>query len=57
VSKFFYGGYAMENQSSFDPPPYCHSNLARIIVNDLVIARLEAKANKTLCMIGNKLDD
>lgn len=41
VSKFFYGGYSMENGPWLSP--YRHSNGARKVVNSLIIARLEAK--------------
>jgi hypothetical protein len=42
VSKFFYGGYSLENGGGSSP--HIHSNIARCIVNSLVIARLEEKA-------------
>jgi cytochrome b involved in lipid metabolism len=42
ISKFFYGGYVLEATSSMRP--HTHSNVARSIVNTLVIARLEDKA-------------
>ena len=38
VSKFFYGGYVLENQSGMSP--HTHSNVARSIVNSLAIAKL-----------------
>lgn len=38
VSKFFYGGYVLENQSGM--APHTHSNVARSIVNSLAIAKL-----------------
>jgi cytochrome b involved in lipid metabolism len=40
VSKFFYGGYVLENQSGMSP--YTHSNVARSIVNSLAIAKIIA---------------
>jgi hypothetical protein len=40
ISKFFYGGYVLENQSGM--APYTHSNLARSIVNSLAVAKLIA---------------
>ena len=40
ISKFFYGGYVLENQSGMSP--YTHSNVARSIVNSLAIAKLIA---------------
>jgi cytochrome b involved in lipid metabolism len=39
VSKFFYGGYALENFSGMSP--YFHSNIARRAVNSIAIAYLE----------------
>ena len=38
VSKFFYGGYVLENQSGMTP--YTHSNVARAIVNGMIIGKL-----------------
>lgn len=40
ISKFFYGGYALEgNIETKNPPPgYKHSNYARMIVNNLIVA-------------------
>ena len=38
VSKFFYGGYVLENEKWIKP--YTHSNAARKTVKTLVIARL-----------------
>ncbi len=38
VSKFFYGGYVLENQSGMSP--YTHSNVARAIVNSMIIGKL-----------------
>eukprot|EP00347_Sterkiella_histriomuscorum_P024123 403332230 len=42
ISKFFYGGYTLETSSGLKP--HTHSNMARHILNSLVIARLEEKA-------------
>ena len=39
ISKFFYGGYSLENKIKV--PEHRHSNDARMIVNDLIIGRLE----------------
>ena len=47
ISKFFYGGYALEFSSGHRP--YLHSNVARYVVNSLVIARLEKKCERFLC--------
>jgi hypothetical protein len=38
ISKFFYGGYALENRNGLKP--YNHSNLARVTANSLVVGRL-----------------
>lgn len=39
VSKFFHGGYALEGNLGPRPSPGIkHSNYARLIVNDLIIA-------------------
>ena len=42
ISKFFYGGYSMENYSK-SAPLNAHSNLARYIVNGLIIACIDYK--------------
>ena len=42
ISKFFYGGYILEPSSGMSGN--MHSNLARIVVNSLVVARLEREA-------------
>lgn len=42
VSKFFYGGYSLENNVS----PHTHSNDARKTVNQLVVGYLEDQAPK-----------
>jgi cytochrome b involved in lipid metabolism len=44
VSKFFYGGYALENESKVSA--HTHSNDARKIVNQLVVGILEEEAPK-----------
>ena len=36
VSKYFYGGYVLENGTGLKP--YRHSNVARMIVNDIIVA-------------------
>jgi len=50
VSKFFYGGYILENGTGLKP--HTHSNIARCIVNSLAIARLEEKAKTFTCRIA-----
>lgn len=44
ITKFFYGGYQLENASKMKP--YFHSNIARSVVNGLIIGRLNLKAPK-----------
>lgn len=39
VSKFFYGGYVLENNKG--SKPYTHSEMAKTTVNSLVVAHLE----------------
>ena len=39
ISKFFYGGYTIEYEEGYKP--YAHSNIARMVVNNLAIAYLE----------------
>jgi len=40
VSKYFYGGYKMENSKSNKDGPYRHSMMARKVVSTLVYARI-----------------
>ena len=42
VSKYFYGGYALE--ASKGDQPFFHSNVSRAIVNTLIVARLNESA-------------
>jgi len=44
VSKYFYGGYKMENSKSNRDSPYRHSMMARKVVSTIVYARLNEKA-------------
>ena len=43
VSKFFYGGYSLENQNKVDE--HKHSNDARKIVNQLTVGYLEEESS------------
>ena len=43
ISKFFYGGYVLETGNG--QGPFAHSNVARVIVNGLIVARIDAKAS------------
>ena len=52
VSKFFHGGYSLENNLGSRPAPgYKHSNLARQVVNKLIIAQFQKEriVQSTLC--------
>ena len=40
ISKFFYGGYSLENYTPISTV-HMHSNIARLVVNGLVVAKLE----------------
>lgn len=42
IAKFFYGGYSLEDNMGKTPAqPFRHSNYARMIANDLAVARLD----------------
>lgn len=42
ISKYFYGGYCLEdNQGSKPAQGHVHSQVARMIVNDLIVAMYE----------------
>jgi cytochrome b involved in lipid metabolism len=49
ISKFFYGGYSLENSNGLKP--YTHTNLARLTVNSLIVGRLQSKAQVFSCKI------
>lgn len=53
ISKFFYGGYSLENFDG-NSHNFKHPNFARHIVNDLIIARLENPSPKFLATIENR---
>ena len=57
ISKFFYGGYSLENNIGGPPAKgYAHSTFAKIIVCDLAIARYEHHTVKsTLCRVVEEL--
>lgn len=42
ISKYFYGGYVLENESKMKP--HTHSNVGRAIVNSLIVAKIHASA-------------
>lgn len=44
IAKFFYGGYSLEDNMKTTPAsPFRHSNYARMIANDLAVARLDCR--------------
>ena len=49
VSKFFHGGYSLENVDKV--PEHTHSNDARKVVNSLIIGRLEGSVHKRLMQV------
>lgn len=59
ISKFFYGGYSLEDNLSGSGPAqgHAHSTYARKIVNNLAIARYqpEIEVNTTSCRVRNDL--
>jgi len=56
VSKYFYGGYKMENSKSNRDAPYRHSMMARKCIPGLVYARLNEKAMTAEAGIIEKTD-
>lgn len=54
ISKFFYGGYVLENNSGMKP--YTHSNVARAIVNSLIVGRMSEKPTTFLIRIESKVE-
>lgn len=58
ISKFFYGGYSLEDNMGRQPAfGYRHSSYARTIVNDLAVAHYEKKVNveTTVCRVRKDL--
>lgn len=58
VSKFFYGGYSLEDNMGPKPAKgYAHSAIARMIVNDLAIARYKPDETvaSTVCRVREDL--
>lgn len=55
IAKFFYGGYSLEDNMLPKPAAgFRHSNYARMIANDLAIARLDCRetgAELSLCRL------
>ncbi len=52
ISKFFYGGYTLENYEGLSP--YTHSNIARMVVNSLIIAQITKEAPTFNCKIVDR---
>ncbi|CDW77349.1 cytochrome b5-like heme steroid binding domain containing protein [Stylonychia lemnae] len=52
ITKFFYGAYQMENYGN--QKPYFHSNVARAIVNELMMGRMSTKAPKFIAQAVGK---
>jgi hypothetical protein len=52
VSKFFYGGYTLENEDF--PKPWAHSNMARKVVNSIIVGRLGEKASEEIFKIRER---
>jgi len=53
VSKFFYGGYTLENFEGMRP--HIHSNIAKSIVNKLVVGRVMKDSNEFFCRVVNRM--
>lgn len=53
ISKFFYGGYVLEeNLSGKSPKGHTHSNVALKVVNKIAIATFEGASSKpTVCKV------
>ena len=51
ISKFFYGGYTLENGRTL---PHTHTNIARYVVNSLVIAKLEEETPVHIGVVEDK---
>ena len=58
ISKYFYGGYALEGNIGRSNPKkgYTHSNFARSIVNELIIGYYEKEVDKTSTICRRKED-
>ena len=53
VSKFFHGGYSLENIGTV--PNVTHSYNAKLIANDLIIGRLEGNFQTKIVTITNNI--
>lgn len=58
ISKFFHGGYSLDGNMGANPRAgYAHSNYARFIVNDLIIAQFDRQKDPvrtTLCTLDDR---
>jgi hypothetical protein len=54
ISKFFYGGYTLE--VSAGNKPYTHSNIARMIVNKIIIGSLIRECPKIKAVVSDRRD-
>ena len=52
LSKFFYGAYALENQESA-VAPYTHSSDARLVVDSLIVGRLEGESQYNIMNLSS----
>lgn len=61
ISKFFYGGYSMENQHFpaewlHFPTQHFHSNMARKVANSIIVGRLVELANEEVFEISERFE-
>lgn len=54
ISKYFYGGYALENTKKVDN--HTHSSDARRIVNSLIVGKLEGNWQRKLMQVTSAED-
>ena len=52
ISKFFHGGYSLENTNG--SRPHTHTNVARKMVNSMIVARLDREAPKVTAIVKAK---
>jgi hypothetical protein len=57
ISKYFYGGYSLETEDF--PKPWTHSNMARKVVNSIIVGRLGDRAEEDTYKISarTKIND
>ena len=54
ISKFFYGGYLLENEKG--AKPYRHGNMAKRIINDIIIGKLVSPAPRFIGKVIEKTE-